>query len=332
MNTTVFPPRELSSLCLSLAHLLGAGLTAGDALSLLAQDAPAAQKPLFSRLAARADAGLPLAQVLEDSGAFPADLCVMTAAGGRTGRTEEALLALADHYEARARLEEQLRSALLQPVLMAGLLALVLCLLLGWVLPVFDQVYRQLGTSLTGLAGVLLAVGKGIRALWPLLLLLAVGAALLLRRKSKSPALLNDPDARTARLTQVLALALRSGLDGEAAMALAVKLGEEGSDFRQNCHRCLTLLQGQAPLPQALLESGLLPAADCRLLEAGFRSGRLDAVMTRLAEQSQLQFEERSRRRLERIEPAIVLSASLLVGLILLAVLLPLTGIMAAIG
>ncbi len=339
MENTRFTTEYLSAFCLGLGHLLQAGLTTGDGLDVLARDSG---QSLLRELARRADEGLPLSENLARAG-FPDYVCTMTAAGERTGRTEEALLSLAEHYENRARLEARLRDTLLQPLILLAMLAVVMVVLLGWVLPVFDDVYRQLGASLTGVAGVLLAMGRGIRAAAPVLLpLMALACAggfwLFCTQKGQQRLFAGlsrrgmFPQADAARLTQLLSMALNSGLGEEQAMTLAVGLGAEGAPFRKNCEACLTLLAEGAPLPRALEQADLLPAADCRLLEAGYRSGCADTVMTRLALRIGERSEAAAARRLERIEPALVLTAALLVGLVLLSVLLPLTAIMAAIG
>ena len=54
--------------------------------------------------------------------------------------------------------------------------------------------------------------------------------------------------------------------------------------------------------------------------------------MQRLAQRTQEESQRRLEQWLDRIEPALVLAGSILVGTILLCVLLPLTRIMAAIG
>ena len=79
-------------------------------------------------------------------------------------------------------------------------------------------------------------------------------------------------------------------------------------------------------------ESGLLPAAQCRLLELGQRSGAGDAAMEKLARDLQEESEAALEEKVSRIEPALVLVCSVLVGMILLSVMLPLMNIMAAIG
>ena len=200
-----------------------------------------------------------------------------------------------------------------------------------------SDVYRQLGASLTGVAGWLLSLGYVLRKSAPILL--PVGVVLCVAGIWGSRALSGKlcrsgvfAAVDTARLTQVLSMTLRSGLDSERGMELALKLAEEGTPFRKQCEDCLERLRGGDMLPEALRESGLLSAADCRLLEAGFRGGCSDEVMKQLAERTQERSEEGLERWLSRIEPVLVLLGSGLVGAILLSVLLPLTRIMAAIG
>ena len=344
MEKHIFDLEGLSAFCLSLAHLLHAGLLPGDALSLLAQDEPAGERrDLMKAMADLADAGVSISRVLETVDGFPAYVCAMAAAGEETGRLEEAFFALADYYENRARMEQRLRTTLMQPVILFGVLAVVTVAVLVWVLPVFDDVYRQLGASLTGIAGSMLQLGRFLRE--GALLLLPAGAALCgvglwLGRSARGRAVLSRGMRRmgmfaavdAARLTQILSMALRSGLDSERAMELALTLGEEHTPFRRSCEGCLGRLREGETLPNALRESGLLRAADCRLLEAGERSGCSDEVMKQLAQRAAERSESQLEGWLSRVEPALVLTGSALVGVILLSVLLPLTRIMAAIG
>ena len=79
-------------------------------------------------------------------------------------------------------------------------------------------------------------------------------------------------------------------------------------------------------------DTGLLPAAACRLLTLGMRGGSGDEVMEeiarRLSDEAQLALES----KVGKVEPALVLVTSVLVGAILLAVMLPLMNIMTTIG
>ena len=78
--------------------------------------------------------------------------------------------------------------------------------------------------------------------------------------------------------------------------------------------------------------SNLLPASACRLLELGQRSGTGDAAMVKIAADLTEESEAALEEKVSRVEPALVLVCSILVGLILLSVMLPLMHIMSAIG
>ena len=76
----------------------------------------------------------------------------------------------------------------------------------------------------------------------------------------------------------------------------------------------------------------MLPAAACRLLALGVRSGAGDTVMEEIAARLGREAAQALEERTAQVEPAMVLVCSVLVGAVLLSVMLPLMDIMAAIG
>ena len=76
----------------------------------------------------------------------------------------------------------------------------------------------------------------------------------------------------------------------------------------------------------------MLPRAECRLLELGMRSGSGEEVMDHIAQRLSEEADAALEARMGQIEPTLVMISSLLVGLILLSVMLPLMNIMTAIG
>lgn len=337
---------QISTLCLELSLLLHAGVGLGDGLSLMAEEAiDADSKMLLKSLADGIDTGETLPAVLRESGRFPAYVIGLLEVGDRAGRLEEALQALASHYEDRERLDRHIRSALLYPVVLLMLMLIVIVVLLGKVLPVFDQVYASLGGQMTGVAGGLLALGRQLDAIMPVLFaLLALVAAVLalfagsvnFRNKALSGWRKRDKglsrQISDARLAQALAMGMRSGLPLEESISLAQELQSDVPSANARCDACLTRLRGGDDLAVSLKETDMLPAAACRLLALGIRGGSGDTAMEevarRLTEDSETAIEE----KVSRVEPALVLVTSLLVGIILLSVMLPLMNIMSTIG
>ena len=334
---------EIASLCLELSLLLHAGVSTGDALSLLAQEEE--HRGMLSAMAEQVDGGKTLSTALRESGVFPVYVCGLVEVGERTGRTEEALAALSRYYEERVRIGRRVRSALLYPAVMLALMLVVIGVLLVKVLPIFDDVYASLGGRLTGVAAGLLNLGRWIEGAMPVLYLILAGLVLVvlvfgllgpLRRGVVSLWQKTRGDRgvsrklNNARLAQALAMGMASGLPVEEAVSLSANLMEGRA--RKRCQECGQRLEKGESLGAALRLSGLLPPRQSRLLELGQHSGAGDASMEKIARDLGEEGEAALDALVGRVEPALVLVCSVLVGLILLSVMLPLMHIMSAIG
>ena len=343
----MLPYRELSRLCRSFALLLHAGISLAEGVRLLAREEQEPNAALLNDLGRDLDAGLPLWEALERSGTVPAPVTAMIRIGEASGRLEQALDALADYYEERCRSSWKMKQAVAYPALILVLVLVVFTVLLTKVLPVFDRVYASLGSGLTGFAGGLLRLGQGIRSAFPgmivlLAVLAAVGLACRLRpvlgRKLTAALLRRFGDRgvfrrfQNARLMQGLSMGVSSGLPLEEALVLAEGLLAEVPSAVSRSRRCREVLSRCGDLGQALVEASLLTPAQGRMLAVGARSGCTDRVLEDLARKKAEEAEEALDLAVSRIEPAMVLTASLLVGLVLLSVMLPLIEIMSTIG
>ena len=79
-------------------------------------------------------------------------------------------------------------------------------------------------------------------------------------------------------------------------------------------------------------EAGLFSGFELQLIRVGSRAGQLDRIMDRLA----IDYEQKSSEAIDsmiaRLEPTIVSVLAVAVGLVLLAVMLPLAGVLSSIG
>ena len=339
---------ELSTLCLELSVLNHAGVSVGDSVSLLAQEEPdAALRGVLEQTALRADECGSLGKALREADCFPAYLCDLVTVGEESGRPDEALRALSGYYDNRARMDRQLRSALLYPAVLLLIMLAVIVVLLTQVLPVFNDVYANLGGQLTGVAGGLLSLGQALDGLMPVLCALLVLIVVLLgafagsfrfrsgvlsfwRKRWGDKGI--SRKMNTARFAQALAMGISSGLPVEEALDLASSLLSDLPSAQKRCQECKARLDDNVPLAQAMNASGLLPQADCRLLAVGTANGASETVMTQIADRLSEEGDAALEARMGQIEPTLVVASSILVGLILLSVMLPLMHIMTAIG
>ena len=135
-----------------------------------------------------------------------------------------------------------------------------------------------------------------------------------------------------AAVAQVMAMGLSSGLVLEETMELAAEVMADVPKAKKRCLSCREQLLSGVPLTDALKQSEVLPAASCRLLGVGIQGGNGDAVMTEIAKKLSEEADTAMANRVDKVEPVLVLSVSVLVGMVLVLVMLPLINIMETIG
>ena len=339
---------QTGNIFLSLSYLMRSGIRTADAFSIIAGDAQDPyEKELLTSMSKASDEGEPLAEVVKKTGVFPDFACAMLDVGEESGRTEEALGAIARICNYRQTLSLKLRSSFLYPSVLMLIMVAVVVMLLVFVLPVFDSAYALLGSSLTGAAGVLLGLGGALKKVLPVLAVIIAALTVFLIaftcsdtfrdrfinrliRKSGGKGALGE--VRTARFAQALSMCMSSGLNTEKALEASSGLLDDGPLTRRNIENCLELLHSGESLSDALGKSSLLPVSECRILEAGIKGGNgeeaMEEIARRLTEESDNAIDE----KISRIEPAMVIISSVMIGAILLSVMLPLVNIMNSIG
>ena len=348
MKRRVMPNLTMADMFRKMALLMHAGVTLQDSCFLLAEEEGNRDTcALLKDLARKLEAGETLASSLRACGSFPVYVTGLLEIGERVGRTEQTLLVIAEFYEEQYARRRYLRNAVTYPVILLMLMMVVIVVLLTKVLPVFDDIYASLGGSLTGVAGGLLAMGSWLNMFMPALvrvcLVVAVVGALCVCVRPLREAFVElyqvlfgdrgvSRKISDARLAEALAMGMASGLVMEECFALAAALLADVPKAVKRCERCKQMLDQGKNLADALKESGALPAASCQMLMLGVRAGSGDAVMAQIAQRLAEEARETVYARVAKIEPALVVITSLMVGAILLSVMLPLMNIMKAIG
>lgn len=348
MKTNLFSNMEIADLCRQLGLLLHSGIRLSDSMAMLTEEeSDPTRKILYTTIAEQLDDGFYLYAAFDIAGCFPAHVINLLKVGEEVGRLEETLFALAEYYEERERTTRQIKSSLTYPLILLSVMVVVILVLLTRVLPVFNEVYHSLGTQLTGLAGGLVSVGNWLSRIMPLLGILLAAVLILilcfafiptLRRKALRLILHRYGDKgvlrkfNDAHFAQALAMVISSGLPLEEGVALACSLLSESPAAAKRCEACINALGEGKDLVSAFAENNMLPAYACKLLNLGIKAGTSDQTMEELAKRLTEDAKEALQAKLSKIEPALVIITSILVGAILLAVMLPLLNIMKAIG
>ena len=339
--------QELSAFCLQIGLLLEAAVPLDEGLAIMAEDAGCEdEKQLLLYMAEGAELGDPFFKVLEDAGTFPRYVVRMAKLGQQSGTLDQMMKSLSDYYEKEYRLLVNVKNALTYPIMMVVMLLVVLFVLFSKVMPVFDQVYEQLGAKMSPAARSAIRLGglfSGAALIAAAVIALAVFGIWAASRFGHRITLVDKMvnyvkcHSRIAlaianrRFTSVLALTLKSGMEFEKGLELAGELVDNGKVAAQ-IEKCGRTLETGASYYQAMKETGLFSGFYVQMIKVGSRSGRLDAVMEEISEDFEQAADQSMDNMLARFEPTIVAVLAVSVGLVLLSVMLPLVGVLAAIG
>lgn len=321
-----------------LVALIGAGLGLIESLQALAekQSAGGGRRVIEELLAALSD-GQPLSAALARQPAvFPSLYVEAVRASERSGGLPEALARYVAWQSQLDRVRATLVSALLYPVLLLAVGALVVLFLLGYVVPSFSGVYADLGRDLPIASRLLFEAGALIARHWPVALIMVVAAAVLLviavrsqatraaagRLAWRVPGL--GGQLRTwqlARFYRTVSMLLRGGIPLVSTLDMAA--GMLDPVLRAGLARAAQAVREGTSASAAFERHGLATPIALRMLRVGERSGDLGGLMERAAQFHDDELARWVERFARLFEPLLMLAIGLAIGAIVVLMYMP---------
>ena len=330
-----------------LRALLGAGITPYAALQIMKKDTDNANiVSLLEGLSSYVSEGHQLSEAVRASGAFPDYVTELLVLGEQSGKMEDVCGALSRYYEDQDDLRSSIRGAVSYPIAMVGMMFVVVLVLLSRVMPVFAQVFNQLGTSVGGVTKALMDLSDALTKYYVVLIVIFALLFLLFlyfyctdRGQQQFSRLLQKcpltrsftEDMALTRFAEGMQMTSAAGLDPYASLDLVSRLvGNEAVE--KKVQECRTRLLSGDRFTEAVSTAGLFNSFYAGMIDVFAQAGSVDSAMGFIARH----YKEKTNRRisglLSAIEPTMVAVLSVVVGLILFSVITPLMGIMSNIG
>ena len=138
-------------------------------------------------------------------------------------------------------------------------------------------------------------------------------------------------EVATTRFANGMVLTLSSGMDTYEGLRLVQNL-VESPEMSEKIANCRNLIADGDSFPEALHKAGILNKFYSRMVTIGFQSGAMDTIMKQIARRQAEETQRKMYSFIAILEPTLVIVLSIIVGVILLSVILPLMGIMSSIG
>lgn len=270
----------------------------------------------------------------------------MLTVGEESGHMDSVLEELVVYYERMIDLKGQLKEAITYPLVLLATMVVVVGIIVVKVLPIFQDVLHNLGTELSQFSLMFMQVGQTFGMVcFVILLVLAVVLALsMIYQKTHPNAEISKKflssfflskklyyQTEMAHITYAIALFLSSGYPLEQALGYLKTFANHPVIAKK-----LAVIEKEIKMGTSFVEANrkenLYQGMYANMVSIGFQSGKSDDVMKSLASLYEKEVEQSIARFLNVIEPAIVAILSVIVGIILLSVMLPLMSIMTSIS
>jgi len=330
--------QQLVQFTRELSALLAAGLPLDRSLSILGGLAEGGElNKVVRALVEAVRAGKSLALSMgEHPEIFPKIYVNMIRAGEAGGILEGVLRYLTDYMESTLALKEDIKSALIYPMILAGAAGLSLTVLFVFVIPKFAAIFRDNNKALPLVTKIVIGFSQFLSEYgWIVLAVLVtavIGAMFYVRspegksewdRVSLRAWLLGDllRKFETARFSRTLAALLKGGVP--LLEALGTVQGVVGN-------RLLARAVGQVQLrvregkgmARPLSESGLFPPLALNMIAVGEETGKLEGMLTEVASYYDQEVKRSTKRLTALLEPALILAMGLIIGFVVISMLL----------
>ena len=338
---------ELSSFCEQMAMILHSGISSLEGISIMRDTSESKEaQEVFDKIYQELEASGNVTHALTESGVFPQYLLDMVNIGEQAGKLDTVMGSLAVYYRRQENIASNIRSAITYPLVMIGMMLVVILVLITRVMPIFNQVFVSLGSEMTGISKGILNIGTWLSRYSLVFLIIAAILILLLVymfKTQRGKALASRWAGRffftkglyqaiaVSRFADGMSLTLSSGLDSDQSLDMVTPLVNHQA-LQDKLALCKEEIASGADLGSALRKAEIFDGLYARMVTVGVSTGSLDDVMRKVADQYEEDIDERVNRKVAMLEPTLVAILSVLVGMILLSVMLPLMGIMSNIG
>ncbi|WP_394148329.1 type II secretion system inner membrane protein GspF [Shewanella atlantica] len=330
---------ELALITRQIATLVAAGLPVEEALKAVGQQCEKARlASMVMAVRSRVVEGYSLADSMAEFPHIFDDLYrAMVASGEKSGHLEVVLNRLADYTERRHQLKSKMTQAMIYPVVLTLVAISVIAILLAAVVPEVVGQFEHMGQELPWTTLLLIASSDFVRDYGLMILgVIVIGLVLFKRllmkaeyRMKYDSLLLVFPvigrvskGLNTARFARTLSILTASAVPLLDAMRIASEV-LINVKVRAAVEEATARVREGTSLGAALTNTKLFPPMMLYMITSGEKSGQLEHMLERAADNQDREFESNVNIALGVFEPMLVVSMAAVVLFIVLAILQP---------
>lgn len=339
--------KELSAISLQFAMLLKAGLPLEEGVAAIKESL---DDKILCETAAKIEkevaASEQLSDALKNCGCFPDYLVNMVQIGEKTGNLDSVFLELSQYYDSEDKLRGNIRSAVTYPLILILMVTAVLGVLVTNVMPALKKVLQSLGGALPQSSETAINAGFTIGIVSfsvavALIVIAAIIALLWVTKRGKKTVLslaVKLPitekvftEISAARFSSMMSMLISCGYQTDETLDMLKDI-LPGDKCKSKAAGCRQAVENGDDFAEGLKKTGFFKGLHPAMIKTGIKTGSLDLVMKKIASQLDGEAEATLSNLVSLIEPVLIGFLSVVIGGVLLSNLLPLLGVISAVG
>jgi len=331
--------RDLTIFYRQFATMVNAGLTLVSSLDILSEQVEnQALAKIIRVVKTDVESGTTLAEAMSKKPDIFSELYIsMIRAGEIGGVLDEILNKIADLMEKEFALRQKVKSAMSYPSFVAGAAVLMSIFMLAFILPQFVGVFAQFGGDLPALTQFFVTLTIVFNKFWYLFFAIFAGIIFAVYAYIKTPHgrvvfdnfKLNVPifgeinrKTAVARFTRILGTLIRSGVPILEALTVSSNAIGNLIISRSVIEAKTKIKEGQS-ISSPLKASGVFPLMVTQMIMVGEESGELESMLINVAKFYDEEVDRAVERLTSIIEPLMMAFIALTVGVMIIAMYLP---------
>lgn len=330
--------------CNQMAMILESGFSLNQGVTMVYEEMDDKNiKGVLQEVAKYLDEQVSFSEAIDLTKAFDDYMVNLVKVGETSGNLDDVMQSLSEYYARIDDITNKLKQALTYPIILIIMMVVVVGIIVFKVLPIFKDVLNGLGSDLSSYANSFMEFGQifSLICFAVLLVLVIVIIAGYLYQRITHVNVLSSVVQKSfltrklsralnkAQITYALSLFISSGYDLQEAMKFVPKLVDD-KQLRANLEKCNENLINGDSFVEVIKKYQIYQGMQLNMIQVGFKTGQVDIIMKQLSNSFQEEVSRAIDQFLNIIEPTIVTLLSLVVGIVLMSVMLPLISIMSS--
>ena len=342
-------PRSMQVFSRQFATMIEAGLNIVAALVILEEQTDDVYlAEVISELRADVEGGLLLSQAMaRHPKVFNTLYISMVQAGEASGMLDHVLDRVAEQIEKETKIKRRVKGAMVYPTVVFTFATLVLIAMLMFIVPIFAKIFTSLGGQLPLLTRIVVHASDILRQRWYIVFPLVgfliwgglrykkteSGRQMWDRFKLRIPLKIGEVVLKVtmARLLRTLASLVAAGVDIIKALDIAGSTAGNWLVERALAEARIKVQEG-IPIAEPLTEDPLFPPMVSQMVKIGEETGELEKMLSKIADFYEDEVDSAIQSLTSIIEPIMMIGVGMMVGVIIIAMYLPMFKMMQLIG